>query len=61
MRFAPVYAVIGHLNDEDYWTRERIADWVATIEPAEVERPQDEREGLEGQGPKRLQPEVVQA
>lgn len=26
-----------HLNDIHKWTRERIADWVATIEPQEVE------------------------
>jgi hypothetical protein len=26
--------VIAHLNDDHEWTRERIADWVATIEPA---------------------------
>lgn len=29
--------VITHLNDIHHWTRERIADWVATVEPAEVE------------------------
>ena len=32
--------VIGHLNDEHYWTREQIADWVATIE-AQHEQPKD--------------------
>lgn len=32
--------IIGvHLNDEHRWTRERIADWVATIEPAETSTP----------------------
>lgn len=32
---------IAHLNDSHSWTRERIADWVATIEPqdAPVEQP----------------------
>lgn len=29
--------VIVHLNDDHQWTRERIADWVETIEPAQVE------------------------
>ncbi len=29
------YSIIVHLNDRHRWTRERIADWVATIEPAE--------------------------
>lgn len=28
-----VIRLIAHLNDEHRWTRERIADWVATIEP----------------------------
>ncbi len=28
-------AIITHLNDDHCWTRERIADWIATIEPAE--------------------------
>lgn len=27
--------VITHVNDHHGWTRERIADWVATIEPRE--------------------------
>lgn len=25
--------VVAHLNDRHRWTRERIADWVATVEP----------------------------
>jgi hypothetical protein len=25
--------IITHLNDNHRWTRERIADWVATVEP----------------------------
>ena len=29
--------MIPHLNDEHLWTRERIADWVATVEPKECE------------------------
>ena len=35
---------IAHLNDEHRWTRERIADWVATVEAAqamEVTRTED--------------------
>jgi len=39
-------AIIAHLNDKHRWSRERIADWVATIEPEEspsvvVEEPQE--------------------
>lgn len=30
------YKLIAHLNDSHWWTREQIADWVATIEPADV-------------------------
>jgi hypothetical protein len=30
-------AGIWHLNDQHKWTRERIAGWVETIEPQEVE------------------------
>jgi hypothetical protein len=26
-----------HLNDDHRWTRERIAEWVATVEPKEPE------------------------
>ena len=29
-------ALIVHLNDDHRWTRERIADWVQTIEDAEA-------------------------
>lgn len=29
-------SVITHLNDDHCWTRERIADWVATVEPQET-------------------------
>lgn len=32
-----VIRVIYHLNDDHHWTRERIADWVATVEPARHE------------------------
>lgn len=28
---------LWHLNDQHHWTRERIADWVATIEPPVTE------------------------
>jgi len=27
--------IVGHLNDQHRWTREAIADWVATVEPAD--------------------------
>jgi len=30
---------IAHLNDGHGWTRERIADWVATIETQETAEP----------------------
>lgn len=30
----PVFDIILSLNDRDKWTREQIASWVATIEPA---------------------------
>lgn len=30
-------AVIYHLNDHHQWTREQIADWIATIEPQDAE------------------------
>lgn len=30
-----VIDLIVHLNDHHGWTRERIADWVATVEPPE--------------------------
>lgn len=29
-----VVGIIQHLNDSHRWTRERIADWVVTVEPA---------------------------
>lgn len=32
--------VIVHLNDWHKWTRERIADFIATIEPQETQTPQ---------------------
>ena len=31
---------ITTLNDRHYWTREQIAEWVATLEPQPVEQPQ---------------------
>lgn len=30
-----VSSIIAHLNDDHRWTRETIADWVETIEPAD--------------------------
>lgn len=35
IRTKDIMCVIWHLNDTHKWTRERIADWVATIEPKE--------------------------
>jgi len=32
-----VGGLITHLNDTHSWTREQIADWVATVEPSEPE------------------------
>lgn len=32
-----LFDVIPHLNDTHQWTRERIAAWVATVEPQEQE------------------------
>jgi hypothetical protein len=28
--------MVTHLNDDHFWTRERIASWVASVEPQEV-------------------------
>lgn len=28
--------MVAHLNDDHFWTRERIAAWVASVEPQEV-------------------------
>jgi hypothetical protein len=33
----PLNELIAHLNDMHRWTRERIADWVATMEPTELD------------------------
>jgi hypothetical protein len=45
-----LFTVITRLNDEHRWTRERIADWVATIEPEEVHASETIREVQFGQG-----------
>lgn len=34
-----VATVVHHLNDEHYWTREQIADWVESIERAQEQQP----------------------
>jgi hypothetical protein len=36
---APTAATIisAHLNDDHKWTRERIAEWVATVEPQDIQ------------------------
>jgi hypothetical protein len=40
--------VIVHLNDDHRWTRERIAEWVATVEPKEPEpRTESEQAALD--------------
>lgn len=31
------FVISAHLNDTHRWTREEIADWVATVEPQEIE------------------------
>jgi len=33
----PVSQIIWHLNDQHLWTRAQIAEWVASIEPKELE------------------------
>jgi hypothetical protein len=33
--YAGWVSLVVHLNDQHRWTRERIADWVATVEPPE--------------------------
>jgi len=40
--YSTLAGTIFHLNDEHHWTRERIADWVATIEPADAPQPQEQ-------------------
>jgi len=37
--YSEVPVMIVHLNDLHRWTREGIADWVATVEPADDPRP----------------------
>jgi hypothetical protein len=36
-----VCEVIAHLNDDHRWTREAIGGWVAEIEPADPQSPED--------------------
>jgi hypothetical protein len=40
-RSRPVCEVIAHLNDDHRWSREKIGVWVAEIEPAEAQPPED--------------------
>jgi len=35
VRGAMICSILAHLNDHHQWTREAIADWVATVEPAD--------------------------
>ena len=46
LQFTSAWQIIVHLNDEHRWNRERIADWVATIEPQETpsEQPVEQAE-----------------
>jgi hypothetical protein len=37
-------SLIVHLNDGHKWTRERIAEWVAKIEPQDVQGEQEDQE-----------------
>lgn len=39
--------IIAHLNDAHRWTRERIADWVETVEPDQRVRPDMESPAVE--------------
>jgi hypothetical protein len=41
--------IIWHLNDQHHWTRQQIADWVQSVEPAEVIEP-DQEQTCEGVG-----------
>jgi hypothetical protein len=50
-----------HLNDDHRWTRDRIADFVATVEPGDSEpavQPDAVRGGLEATGQPVLTPRV---
>lgn len=38
-------SIIWHLNDTHRWTREQIADWVATVEPQSAKRDQEINSG----------------
>lgn len=44
-------SVTVHLNDDHRWTRDAIADWVATIEPAEVHASETNGQCSLGTGP----------
>lgn len=39
---SPQWMMASHLNDYHHWTRERIADWVASIEPQEAPAPAEQ-------------------
>lgn len=41
-----IYGLILHLNDGHHWTRERIADYIATIEPQQERETQPEVEAV---------------
>jgi len=43
--------MVAHLNDDHVWTREAIADWVATVEPADAAPPDDRCGGLPIEAP----------
>ena len=39
----PLLPMIGHINDVHCWTRERIADWVESVESMEMQNSEIER------------------
>ena len=49
LEYSPIAYIIAHLFDEHVfgtadWTVERIAEWIATIEPKELPAPKDDKE-----------------
>ena len=52
-RNSTAFVIATHLNDTHRWTRQQIADWVASIEPSE------EQAEISGQGPRIASLEAV--
>lgn len=46
-RHGQVFHVITHLNDYHRWSREQIAEWVRTVEPAGEEVVEEKKEEVE--------------